>query len=247
MMYGRFAAVYDRLMADVDYDAWADYVLALLARHEIAAKNAADTACGTGNLTLPLRARGLVMTGVDQSMEMLAEAATKARARGFSIPFVRQDIRKLTLHRPMDAVFCACDGVNYLVRPQDVQAFFGSAYQALRPGGALVFDVSTEYKLRHRLGNRCRGYDGDEIGYIWQNHWDEPSRTLQMDLAFFTARPDGAFDRFRETHFQRAHSFDELATWLRDAGFATIDVYGDRTFTAPRADEKRAQFIAVKR
>lgn len=246
MMYEGFAGVYDRLMADVDYDRWAEFYLAVAERAGVQVRRAADCACGTGNLTLALQGKGLQMTGLDLSPDMLRVAGQKARARGMQLPFVRQDMRKLLLHRPQDAIFCACDGVNYLVRPADVQAFFAAAYGALRPGGGLFFDVSTEHKLSHTLGNQCLGSDDDAVAYLWQNHYDTEKRALQMDLTFFVREPDGRYGRFGETHFQRAHTQEELTAWLREAGFAQVSTYGNRTLRAPGEACERMHLAAVK-
>ena len=70
------------------------------------------------------------------------------------MPFVQQDMRALNLHRPMDAVLATCDGVNYLLTEEDLLSFFRAAHRAIKPGGALIIDVSTPYKLQHVL---CSG------------------------------------------------------------------------------------------
>ncbi len=246
MMYEAFAGVYDALMAQVDYRGWADYYLALCERSGVTVRRAADAACGTGSLTVELAARGVTMTGLDLSMDMLRVASEKARKQGMQIPFVRQDMRRMLLHRPMDAVFCACDGVNYLTRLSDVKAFLEAAYRALRPGGGLFFDVSTRRKLEERLGNNCLGDDGETVSYLWQNHYHAPSRTLQMDLTLFVRQADGRYARFLETHFQRAHEEEELASLLEEAGFAHIRAYGDRTFSPPSQKDERMHMAAVR-
>lgn len=246
MMYEGFAAVYDGLMADVDYEGWAAYYLALAERSGVSVRKAADCACGTGNLTLAMATRGIQMTGLDLSADMLRMAGQKARERGLQLPFVRQDMRRLLLHRPMDAIFCACDGVNYLTKPDDVRAFFRTAYQAIRPGGGLFFDVSTEYKLANRLGNNCLGDDGEAVSYIWQNHYEPTKHILQMDLTFFVRESDARYTRFGETHFQRAHSPRELGEWLQEAGFVQIAALGDRTFVPPVAQDERIHMAAIR-
>ena len=147
-MYTGFAEIYDELMTDVDYDAWADFYCKMMEGFGIRGGKLAECACGTGGLTLRLFRHGFHVTGVDLSQDMLWRAAQKARAQGMAIPFVRQDMRQLRLHRPMDAVLATCDGVNYLLDDVDVLEFFSSAYQALRPGGGLFFDISTPHKLR---------------------------------------------------------------------------------------------------
>ena len=135
-MYTGFAEVYDTLMNDVHYGAWADMYARMMTAYGIP-RNAkvCECACGTGSLTLPLQQLGYEMMGIDLSQEMLWQAAQKARKAGFGIPFIRQDMRQLRLHRPVDAVLATCDGVNYLLQDVDAAAFFQSrmgSHQARR-------------------------------------------------------------------------------------------------------------------
>ena len=136
--YGGFAALYDPLMQDVDYDGWAGYLASFLPPSGMIV----DCACGTGAITIRLARKGFSMIGVDISPEMLEQAASKARKAGLRIPFVCQDMARLQLHRPCQGIVCACDGVNYLANLADVEAFFSAAPRGLCPGGWLLFDVS---------------------------------------------------------------------------------------------------------
>lgn len=250
-MYCEFAALYDRLMADVDYAAWAaDLHAHITARLPERAERGqpirlVDCACGTGNVTIPLARMGYAVTGMDRSPDMLGVASEKAMAMGLRIPFVENDMRAFALHRPADVVTACCDGVNYLDGPADVQAFFAAANRALRPGGLLLFDVSSAYKLAHVLGANTFGEAGDACTYLWRNAFDPESRLLQMDLTFFV-RAGGLYRRFDETHVQRAHSVEELDAWLTEAGFAVLEKYEAFTRNPPRADSERIQWVAQK-
>ena len=62
-MYDRFATVYDRLMEDVDYTAWARHYVRLLGENGEKGRRVYDAACGTGSMTLALRKLGLNVTG----------------------------------------------------------------------------------------------------------------------------------------------------------------------------------------
>lgn len=248
-MYKEFAAHYDRLMDDVDYAAWAEYVIDLLAQTLGAGpKRVLDAACGTGNLTLPLANAGHLVTGADASEDMLRVAADKARAAGRSIPFVRQPLQRLSMHRPVDAIVCACDGVNYLIEDADCAAFFASAYAALAPGGVLLFDISSRHKIETQLAGRCYGEDRDDLAYLWQNHFDPATRILDMELTFFVAmasEPE-CYRRFAEIHRQKAHDEADLRSALAAAGFTGIQTFDFGSTDAPRFDSKRIQFIARK-
>ncbi|MCL2544335.1 MAG: methyltransferase domain-containing protein [Clostridia bacterium] len=245
-MYQEFAQVYDALMAEVDYPAWAAHYLALMRRHGVAPGALAECACGTGSLTVEFAAWGAAVTGVDISADMLRVAADKARARGVAIPFVQQDMRALALHRPVDAVLATCDGVNYLCTPQGVRAFFAAAHAAIKPGGGLFFDVSTPHKLKRVLGGAFLGGNESGVSYLWQNRYDPARALLEMELTGFVREADGRYRRFDELHLQRAHSAEELERWLAEAGFARARIYGERTCEPPRPPDQRWHVAAMK-
>lgn len=246
-MYTGFAEVYDQLMGDVNYEGWADFYVRLMAACGIREGKICECACGTGSLTLPLHKRGFHVTGVDLSQDMLWIAAQKARAAGVGIPFVRQDMRKLHLHRPMDAVLATCDGVNYLLEDADALEFFRAAWQALRPGGGLFFDVSTPYKLQNALGDRIICEDTENITYMWQNRWSEKHRQVEMHLCIFVKQEDGSYRRIDEEQTQRAYAMQELTNLLHQAGFDRVMAFGNGRMEQPREGEHRWHFAAIKR
>lgn len=243
MQYERLAALYDGFMAEVDHDLWADYVAGFLP----AGCSVVECACGTGEISLRLAKRGFHVTATDISQDMLMVASQKQRESGLAsadLRFVRMDMRCLKLHRKADAVVACCDGVNYLTSREDVKRFFASAHEMLVPGGLLLFDVSSRYKLEHVLGNNCFIDNGADAAYMWQNAYDEKTRLISMELSFFKRR-GGVYERFDETHIQRAHSVRELISWLEETGF-TAEAYSCFTREKPKDNDERIQFAAKK-
>lgn len=243
-MYNDFASVYDLLMDDVNYDEWAAYYLQLLELPPAA--RVCECACGTGSMSVRFARAGLKLTGVDLSEQMLRVAGEKARKNGVRIIFVCQDMRKLTLPRRQDAILATCDGVNYLTGEADAAQFFAAAYDALKPGGRLVFDISSQAKLERTLGNAFFGEERDDIAYLWQNTFDEKKRTVQMDVTFFVREADGRYRRFDEVHVQRAYALEEVIDTLKRAGFEDIHAYGQHTMEEPRQGDSRIHFYATK-
>lgn len=246
-MYEGFAEVYDTLMADVQYADWASFYAKLMAACGIRSGMVCECACGTGSLTIPLMQLGYRMTGVDMSQDMLWIASQKARAAGLAIPFVRQDMRKLHLHRPMDAVLATNDGVNYLLEEEDLLSFFRAAYETIRPGGGLFFDVSTPRKLKESLGNRIICDDTDTITYIWQNSYHEKTKRVDMHLCIFVKQSDGSYRRMDEEQTQAAHDWPRLNELLHQAGFDHTMIYGNTLLEAPRESEQRWHIAAIRR
>ncbi|NLF28155.1 MAG: methyltransferase domain-containing protein [Clostridiales bacterium] len=242
--FGALADVYDAMMDDFDYPKWAEYYWALLGRAGVEPKSLYDAGCGTGSMALEFSKLGARVTGADISGEMLRRAAEKFRAAGESAMLVCQDMCELTVPRPVDAVVSACDGANYLLTEERLRAFFRAAHAAIRPGGALAFDISSRHKLEVRLGNAFFGEERENVAYLWENRLDAERHLVEMDVTFFVREPDGRYRRFQEKHAQRAHAEEELVALLGEAGFSGIEVFGDRTFAPPADGEERLHFLA---
>lgn len=236
--YEALALGYDLLMDDVDYDEWSRYLLSFMGDRA----TCADVACGTGAITARLAGAGLKVTGVDLSESMLAIARENAPGTRQRVVYVRQDMRELELHKPVDVVNCANDGVNYLVDDGDALRFFQSAYRALKPGGLLLFDVSTPYKLEQVLGDNTFAEDRETLCYIWQNDFE--AGLCAMRLTLFYRQADGRYARYDEEHLQRAYSMEELLTLLGEAGFSDIRQYSFLTRDKAVSHDERWQIAA---
>lgn len=233
-MYNALAEYYDRLM-DVDYDAWTDYFLSFIGDRD----DGADIACGTGEITLRLIARGKKAFGADISDAMLSRACAKAAQKGVRALFVKGDMNEFSAPHPLGFVTCACDGVNYVSNPYRV---FKAVYASLKKRGVFVFDVSSEYKLRNIIGNNTFCYEDDELFYVWRNSLG--ARHVDMSLTFF--RRDG--DRYvksSEEQRQYVHTETSLLAALQRAGFLA-EVYGFPTHSRPGKHAERTVFVAEK-
>ncbi len=242
--YGAFAHRYDAMMHDVDYDAWVAYLESFLQERQ--AKTVLDCACGTGRIGIALCRHGYTVTGSDRSADMLFEARSNALKAGCrTMPFIQQDLTAIALHQPIDAIVCACDGVNYLTRLSEVRAFFMHAKDALSSGGLLLFDVSSPYKFSQVLGDRTFTEETDDYAYIWRNAYDPHNQLCEMLLTWFEREGD-RYRRCFERHLQRAHTRTELLTLLSETGFSDAACYGAFTRTDPKPDDERLQFVAIK-
>lgn len=234
-------------MDDVDYGAWYRHYRALFARAGVEKpRRAADVCCGTGAFAIRLAKEGVNAVGVDLSEEMLAVAQSRARAAGVRLPFVRMDARELELPRPVDAILCACDGVNYLSSPEGARAFFKRAHASLHPGGALAFDVSTGHKFACELDGRAFGEDREDLCFLWTNDYNAKSLLCHMELTIFSRVADGRFSRSFEVHTQRAHSPDELRAWLEEAGFSGVEILSEMTMEPWRETDSRHHIVAIR-
>ncbi len=244
--YEFLAGCYDQLTADVRYRAWADYLERHFARSAIPVRTVLDLACGTGSLTRILAERGYEMIGVDQSEEMLAQAAEKCRDVAGERPiFLHQSMEKLDLYGTVDACVCCLDSVNYVTRPAALRRAFQRVHLFLMPGGLFLFDVNTPEKFRKMDGQVF--LDETEDAYcVWRAEFSEKRRICTYGMDIFRRREGDLWERGQEVHREYAYELGELAGFLREAGFRRIRVCGDRRLRAPREGEERVFFAAWK-
>jgi len=244
-MYTSLAQLYDRLMDDVDYAAWARYYVSLIEKYGKKPASVLECACGTGSLTRELARWGFKLTATDLSEEMLGSAAEKLRRSGARVPLAVQDMRMLEVPRRVDAIISCCDGANYLTDDEGMLSFAQRAFAALRSGGVLAFDVSSREKLKS-MGGQTFCDEREEIAAIWKNTFDEESALLTMEVSLYVQEESGLYRRYEETHVQRGRTAQEIENILAKAGFADIRIWGDRTFEPPRTDEQRIHITAMK-
>ncbi len=243
--YGSLAACYDRLMAHVDYAAWADGLETVWKRQGMRPELVLDAGCGSGSVMLELLARGHRVFGVDNASEMLALAAEKVFAAGKTPELFEMDIRALRLPEPCDAVVCLCDTLNYLTKPVDMENTLQSFYRVLKQGGSLIIDLRTPYYYRCVLADRQWVEEEDGLLLYWQNDWRPPF--MEMALTFMTEEENGLWRRTDDLHRQRCYGRRELQRMLRAAGFREIEVLEDLKRGRPaNAKTERVYFCAKK-
>ena len=246
MAYENLAGCYDQFTRDVDYVRWADYLERHFARSALPIHTVLDLACGTGSLTLELARRGYEMIGVDQSEEMLAQAAEKCRQASEIPPlFLHQSMDKLDLYGTIDACVCCLDSVNYVTSPQKLERAFQRVHTFLMPGVLFVFDVNTPDKLRALDGQVFLDESADAY-CVWRADYSARRRVCTYGMDLFTLEPDGRWSRAEELHEEYAYEPDELEALLIRAGFSRIKQYGERKLRAPKAGEGRIFFAARK-
>lgn len=250
MAYETLAAMYDALMDDVDYEAWADYIDRMLQKHGGPGKRLLDLGCGTGCISIPLAQRGYQVTGVDISEEMLAAAREKSRALQLDIDWRKQDLTSLQLfdeagnEMVFDAAIATFDVFNHLTEPEDLQMLFHTLNPLLADEGVLLFDVQTPYKLREYLGNHIFTLHRDDVEYMWENHFDEESQICTMNITFFLRQANGLYRRETMTQEERVYDLDLLRLWLKYSDFETAGVYEELSENDVKPEAHRAVFIA---
>ncbi|ABR47803.1 Methyltransferase type 11 [Alkaliphilus metalliredigens QYMF] len=246
--YGEFAYLYDRLMEDVNYPQWIDYIEEIFKRENLTEKEVLELACGTGNITMPLAKRGYRITASDLSQDMLTVAHEKSLENHVDVVFVNQNMAEIEFHRQFPCILCLCDGINYVIEPEDLMDTYQGIYEHLQEGGLFIFDISSYYKLKYVLGEHTFGENLDDLVYLWENSFDEEDEIIEMNLTFFTQGKDKGqcYEKFEETHFQKAYQATHLVQMLKAVGFSQISTQEAFTFESVKEQTERIFFICKK-
>jgi len=242
--YHNLAVSYDRLTNDVDYEATVAFYYEILDREGLKPRSVVDLACGTGSVTAILARRGLRTIGVDMSEEMLTVACQKTEDIHPAPWFICQSLQELKLQRGVDMAVCALDSLDYITNPDDCAEAIRRVYKALNPGGIFIFDVNTPEKLRAMDGQIFIDED-DDVYCVWRGEFDEETNICSYGMDLFQ-RAGEKWERSFEEHCEYAYSAEQLAGYLKAAGFTHIEVYADRKFEAPGEGEQRIYIKARK-
>lgn len=244
--YEALAASYDGLTRDIPYEKYLRFVKSLWKRFGVKPKSVLDLACGTGSLSVLLAKCGCQVIAADRSEDMLTVAAEKAMELEENRPFfIAQPMQRLRLPQPVDACVCALDSINYVTKPLDVQKTFLRVYESLKPGGLFVFDINTPDKLESLDGQVF--LDETEDSYcVWRAEFDRRRRLCRYGMDLFQRLEKDTWERSFEEHVERAYTPEELTGWLVQAGFQTVERFGNLRLEAPGPTEQRIFFAAKK-
>lgn len=239
--YDKLADIYDYLVSSVDYEGWMDYIEQLLFHFNKKASVMVDLACGTGNTTIPPAKRGYQVVGVDLAGEMLARAREKTVAQGLSVEYLQQNMCDLNLGKQADLFTCYHDGLNYILKETDLKKVFRSVFENLKPGGLFIFDLVNVRKLARANGDTTF-LDEEGLSLVWESNFLMPAEIWQINLTCFVKQGE-LYEKFQETHQEKAHSRQEVDKIISATGFLPRGVF--RSFTLEPADDSTYRLFFV--
>lgn len=248
--YTCFAQVYDTFMDNVPYEEWGAYLHGLLTDHGVRDGLVLDLGCGTGAMTEILAGYGYDMIGVDNSEDMLELAMEKRLESGRDILYLLQDMREFELYGTVRAVVSICDSVNYITDQEELAEVFRLVNNYLDPGGVFIFDFNTDYKYREVMGDMTIAEDRGECSFIWDNFYYEDERINEYQLTLFIRERQGReedgglYRKYREIHYQRGYTLDEMKELLVRAGLVFEKALDAGTHGDPGDTSERIYVIA---
>jgi len=178
-----------------------------------------DAPCGEGRIARELAAKGYQTTGVDIAEEFLAAARAAANQRHLRMDFQLADVRSLSFKGEFDAAICWGNSFGFFDDAGNA-GLLESMARALRPGGRLVLDASSNAEsrlpnFRHREWSRI----GD-ILFLEENEYDHARGRVITQYTFVR---NGKEEKRTGSH--RIYTYREICRMIEAAGLEHVKSY----------------------
>jgi SAM-dependent methyltransferase len=217
-----YAATYDALYRDKDYDGEVRLVRRLFSDHaEDAIRSVLDLGCGTGSHAIRLADLGYEVVGVERSPAMLEVARRKSP----DLELRQADIRDVDLGRTFDAVLLLFAVLGYQTGDEDALAAIGTARRHVRPGGLLVFDVWYGPAVLHQRPSPRFTRVPLEHGELLRSvtpELDEARHLCRVRYELTRVEGERVVEQAEEEHLVRFFFPDELESLLERSGFSLV-------------------------
>jgi SAM-dependent methyltransferase len=217
----QFVARWDELIDwEKRYQAEGGFFRRELEKHGV--KTILDIACGTGFHTVTLSLDGFEIVGADGASTMLAKAKENAERCGLSdIQLVEAEWTRLTEAFPsnsFDAVVCLGNAFTHLFRESDRIKALQEIYSLLNDDGVAIIDQRNYDAILDRGFNSKHRYyyAGDNVEVI-------PEYITDGAVKFLYKYDDGSVHHLTLCPIRQEY----MTSLLYDAGFSSVDRYGD--------------------
>lgn len=140
-----------------------------------------DVPCGSGRLSIELAKRGCRVTGIDQSVEYIAEA--RATSENLPATWIRGDMRELPWQNEFDGAICFGNSFCYL-DARETPSFLNAVARSLRPEARFIIDtgMTAESILPNRL--KTRWFKLGDLYMLSENEYHPREGRLDIQYTF---------------------------------------------------------------
>jgi len=178
-----------------------------------------DAPCGEGRIARELAAKGYQLTGVDMARDFLETARARAKQQGLNIAFEPADVRSLRFVDEFDGAVCWGNSFGYFDDAGNA-AMLQSLARALKPGGRLVLDASSNTESRLPNFQQHEWARIGDILFLEENEYDHAQGRM---ITHYTFVRNGKEETRAGSH--RIYTYREICGMLEDAGFAQVKSY----------------------
>ncbi|MFV1958603.1 MAG: class I SAM-dependent methyltransferase [Planctomycetota bacterium] len=206
-----------------------------------------DVACGAGRYARAMARRGVRVTGVDLSEDLLESAREQSPGIPGAPTYIRWDIRDLPFRSQFDGAVSLFTSFGYFEDPADDARLMRGVYRSLRPGGRFLVDYLNTPRVRRHLEPVTDRMTG-RLCVRLERHIEEDGplgpRVIKQVRA--THRESGLELASYEERV-RLYTPEEVDGLLQDAGFELLGPARGSLEGDPYDAEASPRFVRVAR
>ncbi len=233
--YTESSLIYDRLMEEVDYPGWCEYILDLADEFDFDTEKIYDLSCGTGTFLHLFPAAEKY--GIDISKQMIQQAKE-------NFPELNLQVGNM-LHPPMKDVSLYInihDALNYISDFNAIRDHIIFMDKHMKAGQTYIFDFALPGVMKEYFNDT--GYeDTNDAGISFKRHntYDIENSRSYTDLYIF--HPDG--HSYHERHIQHIFDFKEIEKFSVE--FPSRSFIFLEEFSFDEADEMSNRLLVIMR
>lgn len=214
-LYADLASYYDQFCNEVDYTEQCEFAARAFDCFACSGgRDYLDLACGTGKHLALMQGQGFAATGLDNSADMLRQAALRCPDAGLLLC----DLAAFDQRDEFDLITCFLYSLHYSHPTSALAVTLERAWQALKPGGVFIFNAVDARGIGERTVTTQFTDDDSQLSF--QSGWQYAGEGEVMDLVLSITR-DSSQGRqsWRDHHTMTALTLPQLSTMLESTGF----------------------------
>ncbi len=205
-----------------------------------------DLGCGSGEHLGLIAKQGIRCTGVDISVDMLAQARERFPE---GIEFIRSSMSDIDYKNAFDIVISLFGSFNYLIHDAEIESMLLKIHRALRPGGLGILEIWNSppiLKIREKeIGPvSTTSHDGSSIrrerGFKLRD--DAFKTVVEVNYRYTIDGPDG-MKNVRDRHVMRCFTTGEITGFLTAAGFRLKNIFAN--FNSEPYEENSGRMVVL--
>ena len=181
-----------------------------------------DVGCGWGRHAIELAKRGFVVTGIDYSPALIAEAKREAKRAGVEVKFLCGDMRKMEFDGQFDAALSLFSSLGFFDTEEDDVEVLSRIRRAVKNGGMLVVETMHRDAIARDYVERD-WWETSAGDHVWVERTFDPVAGISHEMLRWRAT-DGASGA--KPHRIRIRNASEWLDLLRRAEWSPAEWIG---------------------
>lgn len=200
-----------------------------------------DLCCGPGRFSIPLARMGFNVTGVDAIEYLLNIAKNRASLENVEVEWIEEDMRRFRRPGSYDLVLNMFTSFGYFLNHSDNMKVLKNVNESLRHGGKFVIEIMGKETLASIFHSVTDDETDEGLLLIQRHSIDNGWNRINND--WLLIKNDIIVSRWKFSHW--IYSATELKIMLEEAGFSSIEVYGNLKGLPYNSDSGRLIAVAA--